>query len=180
VPATRAAAGTSIRPLVPGDAAELGALIDANRGYLRPWFPAAAMVPASVADRRARLEHDAAQREAGRRAPYAILDAGGAIVGTITLSEIVRGAFQNAYVGYWVAESRAGAGHATRAVRLAVAEAFGPLGLHRAQANVMPSNGASMRVLEKAGFRREGLALAYLEIAGHWEDHVMLALTRDG
>src|SRR4029079_13662713 len=103
---------------VPPDAAKLGALIDANREYLRPWFPANAMVPTSVADRRARLEHDAAERhagpralrarlahaaadrQAGRRAPFAILDADGAIVGTITLSEIVPGAFQNAYVGY--------------------------------------------------------------------------------
>jgi len=66
VPAERAAGGTSIRPLVPPDAAELGALIDANREYLRPWFPANAMVPTSVADRRALLSRGRAARRRPR------------------------------------------------------------------------------------------------------------------
>ena len=58
-----------------------------------------------------------------------------------------------------------------------VAFAFGPLGLHRVQAAVMPNNPASLRVLDKAGFRREGLAERYLQIAGVWADHVLFATT---
>ena len=65
------------------------------------------------------------------------------------------------------------------AVRLTVGFALGPAGLHRVQAAVMPHNAASLRVLDKAGFRREGLAERYLCTAGKWEDHVILAITSD-
>lgn len=118
----------------------------------------------------------AAARDAGLAYAFCIR-AGGAIVGRMTLSQVFRRAFQNCYLGYFVGEEHNGRGHATAAVRLAVGYAFGELGLHRVQANVMTSNPRSARVLEKAGFRREGLALRYLEIAGRWEDHDMYAVT---
>lgn len=117
-----------------------------------------------------------AARAAG--AAYAFcIRADGAVVGRLTLSQVFRKAFRNCYLGYWVGEEHNGRGYATGAVRLGVRHAFEDLGLHRVQANVMTRNPRSARVLEKAGFRKEGLALRYLEIAGRWEDHDMYAIT---
>jgi len=105
------------------------------------------------------------------------LAAGDELVGRIQLSGISRRPFENAHLGYFVSERHNGHGYATEAVRTAVDAAFGELGLHRVQAAVIPRNVASIRVLEKAGFREEGLALRYLQIAGVWEDHKLYAIT---
>ena len=105
--------------------------------------------------------------------------AGNELVGRIQLSGISRGPFENAYLGYFVSERHNGRGYATEAVRQAVDAAFGELGLHRVQAAVIPRNVASIRVLEKAGFREEGFALRYLQIAGVWEDHKLYAVTAE-
>jgi len=107
------------------------------------------------------------------------LTAGDKLVGRIQLSGISRGPFENAYLGYFVSERHNGRGYATEAVRQVVDAAFGVLGLHRVQAAVIPRNVASIRVLEKAGFREEGLALRYLQIAGVWEDHKLYAVTAE-
>jgi ribosomal-protein-alanine N-acetyltransferase len=101
------------------------------------------------------------------------------LVGRVQLSGITLGPFQNAHLGYFVAERHNGRGYATEAVRQAVDAAFGPLELHRVQAAVMPRNAASVRVLEKVGFREEGCARRYLRIAGAWEDHKLYAVTRE-
>ena len=88
-----------------------------------------------------------------------------------------RGIFQNAYLGYSIAERWNGQGLATEAVGVAMELAFGELGLHRVQAAVMPRNIGSIRVLEKNGFREEGYAVGYLCINGVWEDHRIFART---
>ena len=120
-------------------------------------------------------DFDAASR-AGTAYAFCIR-AGGALVGRLTLGQVFRKAFCSCYLGYWVAEEHNGRGYATEAVRLGVRHAFEELGLHRVQANVMTSNPRSARVLEKAGFRKEGHALRYLQIAGRWEDHDIYAIT---
>jgi len=103
----------------------------------------------------------------------------GRIAGFFNLSNIVRGAFHNAYAGWGVSADATGQGYATEAVSGLLDLAFAPppkgVGLHRVQANVIPTNAASLRVADKNGFRREGLARAYLKIAGKWQDHLMLA-----
>jgi ribosomal-protein-alanine N-acetyltransferase len=103
----------------------------------------------------------------------------GKIAGFFNLSNIIRGAFQNAYAGWGVSADATGHGYATEAVAGLLDLAFAPpprgVGLHRVQANVIPTNAASLRVADKNGFRREGLAKAYLKIAGKWQDHLMLA-----
>ncbi len=104
-------------------------------------------------------------------------DAEGEIIGHVSLSQIFRGPFLNAYVGYAIDGENAGCGLATESVGGAIAYAFETLGLHRIQANVIPSNSASLRLLERLGFRREGLAKDYLRIHGEWCDHVLTALT---
>ncbi|MFJ4296180.1 GNAT family N-acetyltransferase [Curtobacterium sp. NPDC089689] len=83
-------------------------------------------------------------------------------------------------MGYWVRGDRLRRGHATTAVRLAVAHAFGRLGLHRVQAETLPENVASQRVLERNGFVRFGTAPEYLRIAGEWRDHVMFQVLAPG
>lgn len=100
----------------------------------------------------------------------------GELAGDIALSHIQRGALQNANLGYMVDVAFRGRGVATSAVRLATARAFGEVGLHRVEAGVMPSNIASRRVLERAGFTRVGIERALLFIAGRWEDHILYEL----
>jgi ribosomal-protein-alanine N-acetyltransferase len=97
--------------------------------------------------------------------------------GQLTVGNIVRGALRSAWIGYWVTERSAGGGSATAAVALAVDHCFGEAGLHRVEATVRPENTASIRVLEKVGFRREGLFERYLDVAGTWRDHYVYGLT---
>lgn len=101
------------------------------------------------------------------------------LVGRIALSGIARGPFQNAYLGYFVDEKHNCKGYTTTAVSLCLKNAFNEIGLHRVQAGVTPKNLPSIRVLEKAGFRHEGLAKAYLKINGTWEDHELFAITAE-
>lgn len=147
-----------------------------NRSFLLPYMPLQPESDFTIEGVKANITEMAAARAAGTAYPFCIRS-GGAIVGRITLSQVFRKAFRNCYLGYFVGEEHNGRGYATEGVRLAVRHAFGELGLHRVQANVMTSNARSARVLEKAGFRKEGVALRYLSIAGRWEDHDMYAIT---
>ena len=103
----------------------------------------------------------------------------GALAGVYNLSEIVRGSFQNAYLGYYAFVPHAGMGAMRAAMPLVFAHAFDELGLHRLQANVQPGNERSRRLLEATGWREEGTAERYLLIDGAWRDHVMYAITAD-
>ena len=172
------AARVELRALRPEDAAGLQAFREANREFLRPWEPTRDESFYTLEAALAAIEVQQADGEAGRGYAFGIFDAGG-LVGYVNLNAVVRGVFQNAYLGYAVAEQANGRGYATDAVCAAVRIAFEELGLHRVQAAVMPRNAGSIRVLEKAGFRREGLAEGYLQINGTWEDHVLFAVTRD-
>ena len=103
----------------------------------------------------------------------------GAIVGSIILSQIVRGNFQSAYLGYYVGEQYAGRGHMTEALRLMLRYAFSHLKLHRVEANIQPDNVASIALVRRAGFVREGYSRRYLKICGRWRDHERWALTAE-
>jgi ribosomal-protein-alanine N-acetyltransferase len=167
-----------LRALHAGDAAALQRFRAANRTFLRPWEPVRdesfyTLEAAAVA-----IEAQQAEREADRGYAFGIFEAGG-LIGYANLNAIVRGVFQNAYLGYGVAEASNGRGCATEAVLRVTRIGFEELGLHRVQAAVIPRNGASIRVLEKAGFRREGFAERYLLINEVWEDHLLYAVTRD-
>lgn len=93
-------------------------------------------------------------------------------LGSIALNNIVRGCFQSCFLGYRLDEKNQRRGYMTEAVAAVTDYAFRELKLHRVEANVMPRNKASLRVLEKAGYREEGLARKYLKINGVWEDHI--------
>jgi ribosomal-protein-alanine N-acetyltransferase len=99
--------------------------------------------------------------------------------GAINLSNIQRGPFQNAYVGYWIDEALAGNSYMPEAVVVVMRFAFEELNLHRVQIAIIPRNRASRRVVEKLDLRNEGVALRYLEINGKWEDHVRYAMTTE-
>jgi [ribosomal protein S5]-alanine N-acetyltransferase len=103
--------------------------------------------------------------------------ASGAIIGYAGLSEIVRGPFQSAYMGYWVGAPYARHGFATEAVGLLLRHSFTVFGLHRVEANIIPQNAGSLAVARRCGLRREGFSPRYLKIAGRWQDHERWALT---
>jgi ribosomal-protein-alanine N-acetyltransferase len=167
-----------IRPLVVQDAEQMLALALRNRAHLESWEPLRDETWFTLEAQSSAIERAVELRESGRGYRFAIV-AGARIVGAVGLNEVVRGAFENAYLGYWVDVGSTGRGYATQGVRLAVGFAFEEAQLHRVQAAVMPRNAASIRVVEKVGFRREGHALRYLRIAGVWEDHHLFALTRE-
>jgi ribosomal-protein-alanine N-acetyltransferase len=169
-----------LRPLAAGDATLVHAALVRNEAHLAPWSPARLGKAPPLAEVVARIHAERrAWREDRKLTLWAFDRATGAIRGQIGLGGIVRGAFQNAYLGYWVDLDSQGRGVATEMVGAAVRWAFERAGLHRVQAAVMPRNTRSLRVLEKLAFRREGLALRYLEIAGVWEDHVVYAKTAE-
>lgn len=154
-----------------------------NATHLRPWSVAQAPgedMASLTSVSRAVLRH---RREWKAGQTYVLLVAArgneSAMIGRVALGGVLRGAFQNAYLGYWIDADHQNRGLMTEAVQAATTFAFEVAGLHRVQAAVMPRNVGSQRVLEKAGYRREGLALRYLCIAGRWEDHVLFGTTAE-
>jgi ribosomal-protein-alanine N-acetyltransferase len=103
----------------------------------------------------------------------------GAIVGAINLSEIVRGGFQSAYLGYYVGAAFARQGFMTEALQLMLKYSFNELKLHRLEANIQPANVASVALVKRSGFIREGFSRDYLKICGQWRDHERWAITAD-
>ena len=103
----------------------------------------------------------------------------GEIAGVFTISQIVRGAFQSAYLGYYANARYAGRGMMREAMEQVLDHAFGPLALHRLEANIQPGNGPSIALARGAGFRLEGFSPRYLLIGGQWRDHERYAITVD-
>jgi ribosomal-protein-alanine N-acetyltransferase len=167
----------AIRAFAPSDVAELAALRSRNRAFLEPWEPRRSMGFFTEAGQRAEIERDKQEWAADRTYAFAIVERSGVMRGRIALANVVRGAWENATVGYFVDQAACGRGYATEAVALALSFAFGPCRLHRVQAAVMPHNARSIRVLEKNGFRHEGSAPRYLRLDGAWRDHELFAIT---
>ena len=101
-----------------------------------------------------------------------------ALIGVFTLSEIVRGTFQSAYLGYYGHMRHAGRGLMTEAMGLVVEHAFRTIALHRIEANIQPENVRSIALAKRCGFRREGYSPRYLKIGGRWRDHERWARLR--
>jgi len=161
-----------LRPVQPSDAETLARLFTEQREFLAPFDPDRPEGFFTVAGQRSDLEQSVIQRQADLRHRFLIVLDGRA-VGVLSVSNLVRGPFQSANLGYWVAQQVNGRGVATRAVGEACRWAFGPAGLHRLEAGTLTDNIASQRVLERNGFERIGLAPRYLHIAGDWRDHVL-------
>ena len=103
----------------------------------------------------------------------------GDLVGVFTISQIVRGYFQSAYLGYYASARHAGKGLMGESMMLVLDHAFGPLSLHRLEANIQPGNAPSVALARGAGFRLEGYSPRYLLIGGRWRDHERYAITAD-
>ena len=101
------------------------------------------------------------------------------IIGSVSLNEIVRGCFHSCFLGYRIDEHKRNQGYMTEAVRAVIDYGFNTLILHRVEANIMPHNIASLRVVEKLGFINEGLARRYLKINGLWKDHIHMVLLNE-
>jgi ribosomal-protein-alanine N-acetyltransferase len=113
-----------------------------------------------------------------RRGFFVVTNAGD-IAGVINVSEIVRGSFQSAYLGYYALEPWAGRGLLRSGLRSVIAHCFGELRLHRLEANIQPDNARSIALVASLGFQREGYSPRYLKICGRWRDHERWALLSD-
>lgn len=183
-PARLAHGRVALRPLHLRDAATWSEVRLANEAWLTPWESTPPGQVGSFAERHTSSAYAAQFRllrrgaRQGTMLPFAIRY-DGRLAGQITVGNIVRGSFNSAFLGYWVDGRLAGRGIAPVAVALVTDHCFGPVGLHRVEANVRPENTASRRVMEKLGFREEGIHLRYLAIDGAYRDHICYALTTE-
>lgn len=168
-------AGVLLRTVQSSDAAALTAAFLRNREHLTPWEPTRPDNFYTVEGQQDVIARQRQEIAAGTALPM-VLVRDGDVLGLLTLSSIVRGAFQNTHLGYWIDNTLQGAGIMTAAVAAATAIAKDNLDLHRIEAATLVHNAASQRVLEKNGFEPYGTAPAYLRIAGNWRDHRMFQL----
>ena len=153
-----------VRALSADDGRELVQAVRRSKRLHHPWiYP-----PSTAREFRAYLT---ASARASKETFVARRADDGALVGVISLSEIVRGTFQSAYLGYYGVEPQVGRGLMSEAVRMVVDHAFRVLKLHRVEANIQPGNVASIALARGLGFAREGFSPRYLKIGGRWKDH---------
>jgi ribosomal-protein-alanine N-acetyltransferase len=148
-----------------------------SRDHFGPWIPQLGQGQSLDDLFQAELVRGEKEAQQGTGVRLVAVLPDGQMAGVFALSQIFRGAFQNAYAAWRVSADQLGRGIATSGLVALLDLAFSPqptgLGLHRVQANIIPSNLASVRVAEKAGFRLEGEAKGYLRIDGRWQDHLM-------
>lgn len=165
-----------LRPLRMRDAAAWREVRLANLEWLREWEATLPFgeqgTPGTFAGMVRRVRAEARE---GRSLPFAVTY-DRRFVGQVTVGGIARGSLLNAYIGYWIDQRYAGRGIIPTAVAMATDHCFDAVGLHRVEINIRPENAASLRVVEKLGFRTEGLRERYLHIDGDWRDHLTFAL----
>jgi [ribosomal protein S5]-alanine N-acetyltransferase len=161
------------------DAPVLAELLRVNRDFLAPWEPIRDDHIYTVDGQRATITSALQRYEQGITVPSVILDEEDGVVGRITLNEFVRGPFQSCHLGYWLSAAANGRGLATAAVCDVIRVAFEEQGLHRIEAGTLLHNVRSQRVLERNGFVRFGVAPAYLNIAGQWQDHALYQIVNE-
>jgi [ribosomal protein S5]-alanine N-acetyltransferase len=163
-----------------GDFPEWAALREASRPFLVPWEPTWPHDDLTRSAFRRRLKRYVEDLRTDQAYPFFLFrKSDNAIVGGLTLANIRRGVAQAGSLGYWMGERYAGHGYMTAAVRALIPFSFGSLRLHRLEAACIPTNVASIRLLERTGFMREGFAREYLCINGTWQDHLLYALLKD-
>lgn len=178
--APRLASGSiAVRPIRGRDARVLERELDANRSWLRRWeaqLPGTR--PPTSFDGRGTIRGLLEGARAGSGMPFAI-EVDGQFAGQLNVSSITWGAVRGCMIGYWVAERFAGRGAATIATALVTDFLLFEHGLHRVEICIRPENLPSLRVVEKLGFRFEGLRRRYIFIDGDWRDHLCFALVRE-
>jgi [ribosomal protein S5]-alanine N-acetyltransferase len=156
------------------DFAEWRDLRVASRNFLVPWEPLWQDDELLQSSFRRRVNHYAKLVHDDLAYPFFIFDsADEKLLGAITVSNIRRGVAQMATLGYWTGEAFANRGVMTDAIAAVLGFAHEELGLNRLEAACLPTNIASMKLLQRSGFEQEGFARGYLRINGAWEDHVL-------
>jgi [ribosomal protein S5]-alanine N-acetyltransferase len=168
--------GVTLRTPQMTDYAEWAAVREKSREFLIPWEPTWPVDDLTRGAFRRRIRRYAEDLRADQGYAFVILrNADGALVGGLTLANIRRGVAQAASLGYWMGLPFIRHGYMTAAVAAIIPFAFTTLRLHRLEAACIPTNTASIRLLEKTGFVREGYAREYLCINGIWQDHLLYA-----
>ncbi len=153
-----------LRRPAPRDEAAFLAAVERSRTLHRPWvFP--------PAQREAYASWLARGRRANTESHLVCRRDDGEFAGVINLNEIVRGAFQSAFAGFYAFAGRTRRGEMTEGLQLVVRRAFGELKLHRIEANIQPGNERSIALVRRAGFVFEGRSPRYLKVGGRWRDH---------
>lgn len=148
-----------------------------SRCFLEPWEPTWRSDELTESSFRGRVVRNEQEYASGQALPLFLFHKPDQrLLGGLTIGYIRRGAAQCCMIGYWMGERYAGHGHMLRALELAIPYIFKGLQLHRIEAACIPDNVRSIRLLEKAGFQREGYLREYLKINGEWRDHVMYSL----
>jgi [ribosomal protein S5]-alanine N-acetyltransferase len=167
-----------LRHITAADEAEFTALAAASAGLLHPWMA----MPVTAAEFTTMLGRYQERTRTGAPVNLGLLvceRGSGAIAGLINMSNIVYGRFQSSALGYCAFAPAAGRGYLSEGLRLVIRYAFDDLGLHRLEANIQPGNDKSIALVQRAGFRYEGLSPFYLFIDEAWRDHERWALTRE-
>jgi ribosomal-protein-alanine N-acetyltransferase len=168
--------GVSLRSPQSSDHGEWSALREASRSFLTPWEPTWPSDDLTRSAFRRRLKRYADDQRSDLAYAFLIFRNGdNAMVGGLTLANIRRGVAQAGSIGYWIGAPFARQGYMTAAVRALIPFCFRTLRLHRIEAACIPGNNASISLLEKTGFTREGYAREYLCINGVWQDHLLYA-----
>jgi ribosomal-protein-alanine N-acetyltransferase len=172
--------GVYLRQPQMSDHPEWAALREKSRSFLEPWEP---IWPADDLTRgafRRRLKRYAEDQRADQAYSFFIFRSpGDVLIGGVTLSNVRRGVAQASSVGYWMGAPHARHGLMSRALRVLIPFSFINLRLHRLEAACITTNAASIGLLEKSGFQREGYARQYLCINGMWQDHLLYARLKD-
>lgn len=163
-----------LRPIRLRDARLLERSLLDNRIWLRQWEATSPYSPGSF-DARASIRSLLANARAGHGLPF-VVEYDGELAGQLNVSSIAYGSLSSATIGYWVTEAFAGRNITPTAVALATDYCFYQLGLHRMEICIRPENAPSLRVVEKLGFRYEGLRRRYIHINGDWRDHFCFGL----
>jgi [ribosomal protein S5]-alanine N-acetyltransferase len=150
-----------------------------SRQFLQPWEPTWRSDELTESSYRVRVTRNAQEFSSGLAISLLLFNSQQTLLGGITIGYIRRGAAQSCMVGYWMGESFAAQGHMSAALKLVIPYIFNGLQLHRIEAACIPENFKSIRLLENAGFQREGLLREYLKINGEWRDHLMFSLITD-
>jgi len=167
-----------LRPLVVSDEVAWGDVRRRNHNWLSPWEASNPGRKAGSPNFRQFIALLDQQAKEGTSIPWGI-EFNGQLVGQITVSSITYGSLCSATIGYWISQSAAGKGIMPTAVALATDYCFWARSLHRVEINIRPDNQRSLRVVEKLGFRDEGVRENYLHINGNWSDHRTFALVVD-
>jgi ribosomal-protein-alanine N-acetyltransferase len=167
----------TVRLLRQRDARLLERLILGNREWLRPWEATNPFGPNSF-DIKSMVKGLIRQLDDQSGLPC-VIELNGEVVGQLNVANILYGSVSAAVIGYWVVPEAAGRGATPTAVALISDYLFNVVGLHRVEIDIRPENIASLRVVEKLGFRYEGLKERFIHINGAWRDHYVFALTHE-